>query len=183
MTLNLAMTVRQKFDWLFGDTIDLSTIKDDSDLDYVKALANGIGNNNINQMWHDRRRLSIASPTDLLDLAGSLTNFRGSTVAFTQIKALLIFNKGVDSPRGTFTPTAGQDLLIGGASSNAWVALFNGSTTAKFRLRSGGCVSFVIPIDGFRVVAGTSDILQIAHDGSAASGTDITYDIVLAGIE
>ena len=183
MTLDLSMAVRQKFGWLFKDVIDLATIKDDAALDYVKSLSNGIGSNNINQMWHDRRRLTIASPTDLLDLAGTLTNFRGSTVTFTQIKALFVFNKGVDSPRDTYTPTAGQDLVIGGASSNAWAALFNGSTTAKFRLRSGGSVSFVVPIDGFRVVAGTSDILQVAHDGSAASGGDITYDIVLAGVE
>ena len=45
MTLDLSMSVRQKFDWLFQDTIDLSTIKDDDQLDYVKALTNGIGNN------------------------------------------------------------------------------------------------------------------------------------------
>lgn len=182
MTRSLAAKVRTKIEWTYEDELDLSTVKDDDVISVLKSLASGTGSDQVNRMWHDRRRLTPSSGTDLLDLAGDLSDVFGNTLTFAKIKVLYVHNKGVRDG-SDYTQTAGQDLLIGGAASNAWAAFLDNDQSAKVRLRSGGRFLWTAPEDGGRVIAGTNDILQVDWDGSAASGDDIDYDIFLAGVE
>jgi len=180
MTLSLTAKIRARLEWTYQNALDLATAEDDNQLALLKSLTSGTSGDQVNRMWHDRRRLSQPSGTDLLDLAGGLTDVFGNTLTFTKIKVLLIQNKGMRSG-STYVQTAGQDILVGGAT-NAWAAFLDNDASAKVRLRSGGLFVWTAPEDGGRVVAGTSDILQMEWAGSAASGDDIDYDIVIMGV-
>jgi hypothetical protein len=181
MATSLTIKPQSFIDWDYQDVVDLATVRDDNSLRALLEFTNGTGNLQCNAMWHDRRRLTLATGTDDLDLAGGLEDVFGNTLTFTQIKLLFIQNKG--QPTGsTWTTIAGQDLLVGAAASNAWGSFLDNSQTAKMRLRSGGFILLTAPRDGHRVLAGSRDVLRIDHDGSAASGGDIDYDIVVAGI-
>ena len=184
MTRSLAVKVRAKVEWAYEDALDLSTPKDDDLISLLKSLTNGTGSDNVNRMWHDRRRLSQSSGTDSLDLSGGLTDIFGNTITFSKIKVLFVYNKGVRSG-STWVQTPGQDILVGGAGAAgfAWASWLNNNQDAEERLRSGGILLTTCPEEGWPVSPGTGDILQITWDGSAASGDDIDYDIFIAGVE
>lgn len=119
------------------------------------------------EMFSDQRTLS-ASATENLDMAGSLTNAIGSTVTFARIFAILIYA----SPGNT------NDVVVGGAASNAFATPFADSTD-KIVLRPGGILLLTAPDStGYVVTAGTGDILLMAN---SAGGTSVTYDIILLG--
>lgn len=172
-----------KPDWTFVKTFSSgATVKDINTFLAERNYTNGSGNNQADELWHDRRSVSPSTTADLLDLHGTLLNGFGDTVDFKAIKEFWIWNRGVEDPTGTFTPTDGEDLLIGGAAANPWTSWINGGATDKVRIRSGGLLHLSAPMDGFGVGAGDGDILQVAWDGSVASGGDIGYDILLAGV-
>jgi len=173
-----------QFDWVFTNVGDISSPVDNYALKISKALADGDGEDECNQMYLARRILTPATGTDLLDLSGSLVNQFGQTITFSQIKGILIHNLG--DPLGTdpetWTVMDGMDLLIGGASSNAWAAIFNGVAASKLVLPPDGVLLLTAPSVGYTVTAGSGDVLQIAWDG-LPSGDDIEYDIVLFGVQ
>jgi len=188
MDTELAANVRTIVDWDFQDTTDhLSTPADKAKLELLKKFADGTGANQANLKFSERRILTANTGTDLLDFAGGLTDKFGNTITFSEIKLLFLHNKGLPgatndgSSSDTWTEAAGQDLLVGGAASNAWDVWLNETAGAEVRVRSGGILLLCAPRDGYRVIAGTDDILQVLWDGSVASGGDIEYDIVLLG--
>jgi len=186
-TLKGRSLVRQS--WTFEDTTDpgLSTPKDNDELRYIFAFTNGTGVDQADKMYRDRRTLTANTGTDLLDLAGGLVDAFGNTLTFSKINIMLVENKGLPAAGNdgtssdTWTKAAGQDLLVGGAASNAWDVWLNETAGAEVRVRSGSMFLLTAPQDGYRVIAGTDDILQVLWDGSVASGGDIEYDIMLIG--
>lgn len=177
--------------WDFQNNDGVAITKEDDSHRYAEDFADGTGDDQVNQMWRDRREVTAATGTDDIDLAGTLTNQFGQTVTFSAIKAILIRSRGLPaagndgSSTDTWTETDGQDLLVGGAGSagNAWASLFDGNQDAKVRVRSGGFIVAYAPNDAYSVVAGTNDILRVAWDGNLASGDDIEYDIVILGVQ
>jgi len=180
MTTSLTLTSDLKFTWEFQNILDLATARDQNHLRQNDQIADGTGADQADQIWHDRRRLTPSTASDLLDLAGSLTNVFGQTVTFATVRGIMIINKGVPdaSPATAWTVTSGEDIDVGGAAANPFTSLFDGSATAKVTIRSGGTMIFVAPADGYAVTAGSADILQIALDGA---GADVEYDIVIWG--
>lgn len=173
-----------KHDWSFTKTAtDGTKTVNASAVLAEQSYTDGSGNNQANELWHDLRSVSPSTVSDLLDLHGTLLNSFGETVDFKFVKELLIWNRGVEAPTGTFTPTDGEDLLIGGAASNPWTSWINGGATDKVRIRSGGKLLLSAPMDGFPVGAGDGDILRVDWDGSVASGGDIGYQIVIFGVK
>ncbi len=154
------------------------------DINKVLTITTGTGDNQAQKVYYERRTVTIASPTDDLDLAGGLTDWFGNTLTFKNVKGLIILNLGVGDDDDQ-TPTDGQDLLVGGAgaASNAWGVPFDGDQDAKLRVRSGGWLPLPAPMDGYSVQAGEQDTLRIEHAGSGASGGDIVYDILVWGDE
>lgn len=183
MALSLELDARAKVRWTYEDAGDISTPADDDSLTVLTELTHGAGDGQVNRMYRARRTVTLATGTDLLDLSGSLLGQFGNTVILVELKVLLIVNRGEPDGAGSWTETPGQDLLIGGAGAgnNAIAAFFNGDQDAKLTLRSGGILLLTAPNDGYTVLPGSQDVLQIDHDGSEASGGDIEYDIVLAG--
>lgn len=180
MTTSLSSVTKLKLTWDFQNTLDLVTVADKSSYTESQALSNGTGDDQANDMWHDRRTVTAASPNDDLDLAGVLANVFGETLTFTTIRQLLVVNKGVpNADHDAWTPTTGEDLVIGDAPSNPIAALFDGDTDGKILLPSGGMFLATAPIDGWAVTPGSADTLRVAHSGSS----DIDYDIIIIGTD
>lgn len=130
----------------------------------------GTASSQINQIYVGRRTLALATLTDDLDLSGSLTNWAGETINFTNIKLALVYNE---------CEAAGENLWIGGGGSNSWIAPFAASSTFKDTIYPNGIWHRTAPLDGFTVTAGSGDILRIKHVGVSRN---ITYVIILLGI-
>lgn len=133
------------------------------------ALSSGTGAGKADRLFSDRRTLA-ASATEDLDLIGTgLVDAFGATVTFTRVKGLFI----------AADPDNVNDVLVGGASSNAWAALFN--ATGVLRLRPGATAGFIAGVEdatAYAVTAGTGDLLKVANGGA---GSAVEYDIIVIG--
>jgi hypothetical protein len=130
------------------------------------ALADGSGANQAAKVFSDSRNLA-ASANESLDLAGGLTDAFGSTLTFLTVKALIVVARATNT----------NDVLVGGAGSNAFVGPFN-ANTSTIAVRPGGVVLFAAPATGWTVTASTGDLLRIAN---SAGTTAVDYDIIIVG--
>lgn len=153
-----------------GDKVlGLNTAKDRVNKDYSIFLGTGTAANQASNSFHDQRTIT-ASSSENLDLAGVLTNAFGTTLTFTKIKAVIIHAASTNV----------NDVLVGGAATNAWIG-WVGDATDIVKVKPGGTLIWVAPDNiGGAVVAATGDILKVAN---SSSGTSIVYDIVIIGVD
>ena len=130
-------------------------------------ITDGSGDDQAQLLWSDTRQLA-ASANESLDLAGSLVDALGRTLTYTAVKALI-----VEAARGN-----ANDVLIGGAASNGFAALF-GDATDVVKIKPGGKMVLIAPKTGYAVTAGTGDLLKVANSGS---GTAVDYTITVVGL-
>jgi hypothetical protein len=104
---------------------------------------------------YDTRTLAASASEDL-DLAGAFANF-------TKVHAIYVFATSANT----------NNVVVGGASANSFVAPFTGTVTV-----GPGGENLVTSKAGWTVTAGTGDLLKIANSNS---GSAVTYDIVVAG--
>lgn len=129
------------------------------------AFANGVGANQADKRWSSAGRSLATTASENLDLAGTLTDYRGNVLTFARIKAIAIFNNGPNT------------IAVGGAASNAFVN-WVGTAAHTLNVRSGGLLLLLAPdATAYAVTASTGDILKIANLAAGA----ITYDIALVG--
>ena len=121
--------------------------------------------NKADVMWSDTRTIA-ASGTDTLDLTGTLTGLLGGTVSMAEVIAIYI----------EAASTNVNNVVIGGAASNAFVGPF-GANTHTVKVAPGEYQLFASQ-SGWAVTAATGDILQIANSGA---GTAVTYNIIIIG--
>lgn len=180
-TLNSNLTIQD--DWSDVTERGLGVLHDLGTVRHKLTLGHGEGDNQHNEAFPARRTLSPASSVDDLDLSAGLVNSDGEPIRFATIKSITIINQGVPNGDGTFTPTDGEDLIIGGAGSGAdgWSALFNGNPDSELVVRSGGMIVVGAPLTGYSVAPSSGDILRITLDGSGSN--DVTYDIVIKGVK
>ena len=189
MTVTLTGDVTMLLDFVYREDTELGELgyqEHNDQFRFAQSFSSGIADQQVNRKWEQRRTVTLATVSDQLDLAGGLTDRFGNTLTFAEIKALMVVNRGVvagDADDETATVTSGEDILVGGVGSNAWASLFNGDVDAKVLVRSGGALLLCAPYDGYSVSPGTADILEIEHNGSAASGGDISYDIAIWGVQ
>lgn len=126
----------------------------------------GTANGQADRIFTDTRTIAASGSEDL-DLAGTLADPLGGTAAFAEIVAVEI--------RAAAGNT--NNVVVGGASSHAWVGPF-GAANNTFAVPPGGALVFHHPGAGWAVTAGTGDRLKVANSGS---GTPVTYDIVIVG--
>lgn len=150
------------------NALDLATATFAPSLNAKVTFANGTGANQVNALWTDTRTLA-ASATENLDLAGVLTDGFGTTKTFTTVKSIVVTALAANT----------NNVIVGGAITNAWVGPFSDST-ATHSVRPGGWYGFGFGGTGYTVTAGTRDILKIAN---SSSGTAVTYSIVILGVE
>ena len=130
----------------------------------------GAGGSSYNQQWRDTRTLAAATNDDL-DLAGSLTDAFGATVAFARFKVLGIWQTNAN--------TADTHFRVGAAGTNPLSTLFVDTTDIIAAPRAGGCLIIVsTDATGYAVTGGSADSLRIRN---TSAGTSSTYDIALLG--
>jgi hypothetical protein len=160
LSLNVDMVLSSALD------IGVAEYKPQYGANYV--FENGTGANQANEMFADIRTLA-ASANENLDLAGSLTNALGVTIAFDKIKALIIKADAGNT----------NDVLVGGAAS-AQASAFFGDVTDVVKVKPGGTVSFIAPdATGYDITATSADLLKIAN---SAGSTSVTYTIIIIGV-
>jgi hypothetical protein len=138
---------------------------------YSTSYANGTAAGQANKLFTDTRTIT-ASSNDDLDLNGVLTDAFGGSLALLRVKALIVVAAAGNT----------NDVVVGGAASNTWLAPF-GSATDKIKVKPGGVLALFAGIadaTGWPVIAATGDILRIANGGA---GTPVTYDIVIIGAD
>lgn len=170
MADTLSASIGAGVSWLYADTLDLSTVSDNANLEYEFDFADGTGNNQADKVFHDERTVA-ASDEDDLDLAGGLSQtIFGSSVTYTfaKIKAILIRNMNT---------TSGDDINLDSSVTNSILTLFSSSATSKIPIPANGVLLMTNPIGGWAVTASTADILRIANGGS----NSVTYRIVIVG--
>jgi hypothetical protein len=156
----------------------LSTPEDATAFSRMTRLTFGTGASKSNITWADTRALAL-STSETLDLSSggsggtALTNAFGVAVLFAKIKLLCIVN----SSDLLATPTT-ADLVVGKATSNAWVGPFDAGTDT-ITIPAGGVLLLSTPsANGWPVTAGSADCLKIDNiDGAQAS----QYNIIIIG--
>ena len=170
MADTLAIDLRASLTWLFSEALDLSSVNDQSTLEFDASLADGTGDDQADLIWHDERTLAAAA-SENLDLTALATVIFGGTVPinFAKVKAILIVNTST---------TAGHELLVGGAGAGqAFATPFNNNVSAKVGVGPDSPLLLVNKQSGWAVTAGTGDILRVQNSGASAA----TYRIVIVG--
>ena len=168
MTDTLSVDVKTSLEWLFQDVDQLTTISDASKLAFKHSFVDGKSDDEADVLWHDERTIAVATSDDLDLTALTRTMFGSvSTVNIASIKAFLIVNTA---------STAGQDLTLGAAASNAWIGPL-GAGTHTLDVPADSSALLVNRKNGWSVADGTSDVLRIANSGTS----DITYRIAIVG--
>jgi hypothetical protein len=140
---------------------------DDLNLRFLAELPNGTASGQANRRYVARRTIA-AGGNENLDLAGALPDAFGATITMTAVKAILVLASAANT----------NEVIVGGATSNAFVGPF-GASAHTAAVRPGGALLFVARNTGWTVTAGTGDLLRIANGGG---GTSVTYDIVIIGV-
>lgn len=164
LTSNLSVAVG------FAQTsaLDLGTANFPVSVRNAVSLASGTGAGQADLVFSDRRTLA-ASGTEDLDLAGSLIGAYGNTLTYARIKGLYVAASAANT----------NNVVIGNAASNAWATLLNATGTVTLR-PGAALLAMAGPNDatGYAVTAGTGDLLHVIN---SASGSSVTYDVVVIG--
>lgn len=161
LNVNLSVELRGKYQAVR----DVANAVQEIALRKALDLTPGTLDGSADLLFMDTRTLA-ASGTEDLDLAGGLTDAFGASLTMVEVVALLI----------SAAPGNTNNVLVGGAASNAWGALF-GATNDVLVLKPGA--SMMLFCDkGYAVTAGTGDLLKIAN---SAGSTGVTYTIAVIG--
>lgn len=151
----------------YTSALDLSTTENRLRFTRQIALATGTASGQADRIWHDERTLAASASEDL-DLTGTLVDAFGATLTLARVKGLIVFANSANT----------NDVVIGNAASNGWVGPF-GAAPHTLTVRPGGLLCLFAPgPTGYVVTAGTGDLLHVAN---SASGTPVTYDVVVIG--
>jgi len=147
-------------------TADLSSPVDPLAITKRVDLASGVGANQADLMFHDRRTLA-ASGTEDLDLAGVLVDKFGTTLTFARIKEVWIVAAAANTNNVNVTRPAANGVPLFLAAGDGLPVL------------PGGVFHWIAPnAAGIAVTAGTGDLLTVTN---SAAGTGVTYDVVIIG--
>ncbi|MES0444980.1 MAG: hypothetical protein ABUJ92_00405 [Desulfobacterales bacterium] len=167
--MSLEASVQISLSSVLQSALDLTTSKDTLSYKKTNTFTNGTGANQVNNQFHDQRTLAVSTAEEL-DLAGSLLDAFGNTITFTKIKGIIVYAAAANT----------NDVRIGGSAANgfnSWV----GAVGDYVKVKPGGLFLLTAPdATGLAVTAGTGDLLTLEND---SSGTAVTYDIVLLGVE
>ena len=147
---------------------DFQDVAQNFALKISEALAAGTGSAAVDVLWSDSRAL-IADATEDLDLAGVLTDVFADTVAFADIKAILIYNAS----------TTASQISWMAAASNGWCgAALPFAVHSQKRNIVKGCFDMIgNPLAGWAVTAGSVDKITITEESSLAA----VYEIAIIG--
>lgn len=151
----------------FSKVQDLSTAKDALNFKRIFQIADGIGANKAESIFHDQRTL-VASANEDLDLNGILTDAFGGVIPFTKIKTLIVAAAAANI----------NDVLVGGAATNQFINWVSDVTDQLIVKPNGLFVLHDPTAGGYVVTPATGDLLRITNGGA---GTSVVYDIIIIG--
>lgn len=137
-------------------------------IDWSAQVANGTGSGQASQVYQDSGTIG-PSATVNIDLAGSLANIFGQTIAFTKIKFIAI--------RASPNNNVANNLQVTRPAANGFSWFLAGSD--GFYLAPGAWFLWYDPA-GVPVTAATADLLALIN--SAGTNT-IAYDLVIVGTD
>jgi len=147
-------------------TTDLSVATDVLNYNKRIELATGTGSNQADLIFHDQRTL-IASATEDLDLAGSLTDQFGTTLTLARIKGIVVTAAAANTNNVNVIRPASNGVPI-------FLAAGDGMP-----VKPGGRFEWWAPdATGIAVTAGTGDLLTFTN---SAGTTSVTYDVIIIG--
>lgn len=136
----------------------------------IQSLTDGTTASQADIFFADERTVSSNSNDDI-DLAGSLSDAFGTTVAAAEMVALMIVNAPISGSANT------TDLTIGAAASNPWEGVLGGTDPTIGPLKPGA-VLFLGAGDAAglgAVTAGSADVLRVANSTGAAATYQIAF--------
>jgi hypothetical protein len=131
------------------------------------TFSNGTAAGSLSECYHGTLTL-VGTASQELDLAGSLV-MQGSTITFTKVKTLWVYNKGTNLT---------DIVTVGGAASNAWESWVTAAGDS-IKIEPGACWGFCVGATstGYTVTAGTGDKLKFVN----ASTNTVTVDLMIGG--
>ena len=131
------------------------------------AIASGTAAGSADTVYAEEAYSIAASGSQNFDLSGALTDPLGGSAVFAKVDAIIVKAASANT----------NNVLLGGASSNAFVGPFADATDI-LAIKPGGQVTLFAGTAGWTVTAGTGDILKIAN---SSSGTRVLFDLVIIG--
>lgn len=168
MADTLAVNLKASVDWLFKETLDLSSVADVSSLVYQAPLADGTAADLADKIWHDQMASIAAAATTALDLTALTSTIFGSsvTINFAKVKAILIVN---------LATVAGEKLQIDTTVANGFTSI-TGGAAGKIEIGPDSACLLCNKKDGW-ATSGANKVLGIKNVGAAAQ----TPKIVIVG--
>lgn len=143
---------------------DLDTSDSRTAMSAETHFTTGTGADQSDQFWSNSDECGGA--TDVIDLAGALTNKFGESITLTKLKGFFIKAGSANTVDIEVTMPAGG-------------APFMKTAADAFLLKPGGCLYFTAPAAaGIAISAGSTDLIHL----TASAGT-ATYDVALWGVE
>lgn len=160
----MAQTSRIAFSLSFEKTTapDGGTGKIEQVMSLLANLASGTGTGQADVGFIDKARQLASNTSEDLDVAGSLTDAFGNSVAAAKIKALGFISDAANT----------TNLTIGGATAE--LQAFFAAAGDKLTVRPGEAFLFYSPT-GWTVGAGSTDDIKVANAAGAAANFDIGF--------
>ena len=146
------------------NSVDIGTAKYTPTYTYESTFTNGTGSSQAEIVFTDERTLAASTSEDL-DLYGSLADQFGNTINGATLKRLIV----------EASPTNGDNILVGGAASNTFAAIFDAGSN-KVKVFPGGLFAWSVPGTGATITNSSADLLRIEN---ADSGAEATYKIIM----
>ena len=160
----LSGAIRLALDTTMTSALDLSTSQDVLSLVFPLTITDGVGANQSNRHFSDRRALAASASEDV-DLSGALTDAFGASLALTKVKAVIVINRSGN----------GAGISVRGAASNGVANFMPG---AHVLADGGAFATFDFTAAGWTVAPGTGDKITVTNlSGSVGA----TYDIYVIG--
>ncbi len=169
MSDTLSLDIQASIQWLFEETLDLSTVSDHSKVDFLRSVSDGTADGQADKIWHDIRTVASGANDDL-DLTSLSQTIHSSviTINLAKVKALFIVNTAT---------AAGERLYLDSSVAGALLGPFNGNATSRIEVPADSPLLLTNLIAGWAVANGTSDVLRVTNDGTG----NIDYKIVIVG--
>lgn len=164
--MTLTAAIKAVINATYRGVNDLGTPEFPLSISASNAFTNGVGINQADLIFSDRRTLAASANEDL-DLAGVLTDPFGVVITFAKIKAILIKAASGNTNSVNIKP----------ATTNGFLGPFNAAADT-IKIPPNGIVLLTAPINGWPVTAGTADLINIANGGGT---TSVDYDIIIIG--
>jgi hypothetical protein len=168
MATTLTGTAKASFNWDYQNVdATVGNTANTSGYSYSRAFTNGTAINTIDLVYVTSGTLA-ASGTLNVDLAGSVTNFFGTTLTFARVKVMYLENT---------TDTSSSAIAFGNHAAPLvnWIS----AATSTVAVRNGGCLFLCAPdATAYAVTATTADGLKLTNSDGTNSAT---YKLCIAG--